>query len=392
MKTIKYLLILLIGTVSSCKEEVAKPLDSGKGAPANVSGIIVENLPGAAKITYRLPVDEKLLYVKAECMINGTLTEVKASAYTNEILIEGFGKTGEQEVKLYAVSQSEKISEPLIVKVNPLTPPYENTFRSFDLRPTFGGANVSFENPGEANLVIEILAQNDAGEWKTAETYYTKKVNGIFSARGFDPVKRKFAVYVRDRWNNYSDTLTKELVPIFEKELDKKKFQEIHLPTDQYSAFSWNMPYLWDGIIVNNTNIDKPGFHTSPNGEWPQWFTFSLGVKAKLSRFKFWQRGSWVAFTDRNIKKFEIWGSNNPAQDGSWDSWTKLMDGESVKPSGLPMGQQSPEDLALVGAGEEFVFPENIPDVKYIRIKVLQTWSGAKSFYVMQVGFWGAEL
>ncbi len=84
-------------------------------------------------------------------------------------------------------------------------------------------------------------------------------------------------------------------------------------------------------------------------------------------------------------------GSNNPAADGSWDSWTKLMDGTSVKPSGLPIGTNSPEDIALVGAGEEFIFPENTPDVKYIRIKVLETWSGAKSFYIMQVGFWGAE-
>jgi len=29
--------------------------------------------------------------------------------------------------------------------------------------------------------------------------------------------------------------------------------------------------------------------------------------------------------------------------------------------------------------------------VKYIRIKVLETWSGADSFYIMQVAFWGSE-
>ena len=201
---------------------------------------------------------------------------------------------------------------------------------------------------------------------------------------------RKFGVYIKDRWNNRSDTLIKELVPIFEKQLDRTKFQEIHLPTDQLAAWGWVMPNIWDGVIVNNTNVDKPGFHTSP-GVWPQWFSFSLGVKSKLSRYKFWQRGSWVAFTDRNIKKFEIWGSNDPASDGSWDSWTKLLECESIKPSGLPIGQQSPEDLALVGAGEEFIFPDNTPAVKYIRIKVLQTWSGAQSFYIMQVAFWGAD-
>jgi len=393
MNNFKYLLTVGLAflVLSSCKVEVPGPLDPDTGAPAPVTNIQVENLPGAAKITYRLPNDQKLLYVKAECMINGKMVEAKSSPYNNELLIEGFGATGEQEVKLYSVSLSETKSEPLVVKVNPLTPAYEDTFKSIALRETFGGASVTFDNPTEANLVIQILVQQTDGDWKVAETYYTKKANGVFSARGFDPKPTNFAVFVKDRWNNYSDTLTKELVPVFEKQLDRTKFREVSLPTDQLAAFGWTMPYLWDGVIVNNTNVDKPGFHTSPNGVWPQWFTFSLGVKARLSRFKYWQRGSWVAFTDRNIKKFEIWGSNNPAQDGSWDSWTKLMDGTSVKPSGLPMGTNSPEDIALVGAGEEFIFPDNTPEVQYIRIKVLETWSGSKSFYIMQVGFWGAD-
>lgn len=393
MNNFKYLLGVCMACLAlgACKVDVPAPLDKDKGAPALVTNVKVENLPGAAKITYRLPNDAKLLYVKAECMINGRMVEAKSSPYNNELLIEGFGTAGEAEVKLYSVSGSETRSEPLTVKVSPLTPAYEDAFKSLSLRETFGGANVGFENPTEANLVINILAQQDNGDWKTAETFYTKKAKGVFSARGFEPTARKFAVFVKDRWNNYSDTLTKELVPIFEKQLDRTKFKEFNLPTDQLAAFGWNMPYIWDGIIVNNTNVDKPGFHTSPNGVWPQWFSFSLGVKAKLSRFKYWQRGSWVSFTDRNIKKFEIWGSNNPAADGSWESWTKLMDGTSVKPSGLPIGTNSPEDIALVGAGEEFIFPENTPDVKYIRIKVLETWSGAKSFYIMQVGFWGAE-
>jgi len=377
----------------NCKEEKSlMPLDAEMDSPAMVSNVNVENLPGAVKISYRLPNDPKLLYVKAECLINGKITQVKASSYINELLIEGFDKVGEYEVKLYSVSKSESVSEPLIVQVTPETPPYENVFASLTLDETFGGASVSFKNPVEAELVFEILAQDDKGDWVVAETYYTKRSEGVLSARGFPSLKRKFGVHIKDRWNNRTDTIIHELTPIFEKQIDRTKFQPVLLPTDQPAAWGWVMPNIWDGIIVNNTNVDKPGFHTNPaEGEWPQWFTFSLGTESKLSRFKFWQRGSYVAFTDRNIKKFEIWGSNEPAIDGSWDTWTKLLDGESVKPSGLPIGQNSAEDIALVGAGEEFIFPNDTPSVKFIRIKVLQTWSGAESFYVMQVAFWGAD-
>ncbi len=88
------------------KVDTPAPLDKDKGAPSQVTNVKVENLPGAAKITYRLPNDAKLLYVKAECMINGRMVEAKSSPYNNELLIEGFGNAGEAEVNLYSVSVS----------------------------------------------------------------------------------------------------------------------------------------------------------------------------------------------------------------------------------------------------------------------------------------------
>lgn len=396
MSSFKYLIIscFTLLMLNSCKEESSlEPLDQNIAAPEAVTNVKVEDLPGAVKLTYRLPDDPKLLYVKATCLINGKTVEAKASSYINELLLEGFGRAGEYEVKLYSVSKSENASEPLIVKVHPTKPAFEIVYESLELKETFGGASVSFENPTEASLVIEILATDDQGFWEVAETFYTKRPSGNLSARGYPSTSKRFGVHIRDRWDNRTDTLEKQLTPVFEKQLDRTKFQEVKLPTDQAAAYNWNMPYLWDGVIVNNTDINKPGFHTNPAaGQWPQWFTFSLGVKSKLSRFKYWQRGSSaLAFQDRNVRKFEIWGSNTPGQDGSWDSWTKLLDGESIKPSGLPLGQTSTEDIALVGAGEEFIFPDDAPPVKFIRIKVLQTWGGAESFYIMQVAFWGAD-
>ena len=164
---------------------MAQPLDAEVGAPLPVTNVKIENLSGAAKITYKLPDDHKLLYVKAECVINGKVTEVKSSAYTNELTIEGFGEAGEYEVKLYSVSLSESASAPLIVKVNPLAPPYEKAYQSLTLNETFGGASISFENPTEANLAIQILATDSTGNWKVAETYYTKKGKRYFLCTGF---------------------------------------------------------------------------------------------------------------------------------------------------------------------------------------------------------------
>lgn len=388
----RYIWLLLTGAaLAGCKDKLAGPQDDGSGAPGPVSAVTVERLPGAVRLQYSLPTDKNLQHVKAVTEINGKQRETKASVYQRTLELEGFGDTTEHEVKIYSVSRGEIASQPVAVKVKALPPPVQTVSESLEMRADFGGATVEFSNQSEADLSIIMLAKNDAGEWEDADALYTKKKSGYFAVRGYDTIPRQFGVYVRDRWDNRSDTLIKELKPVYEKQLDRTKFFEYYLPTDEKAAWGWVMPNIWDGIIVNNSDVDKPGFHTSPGPRWPQWFTFSLGVTAKLSRFRYWQRGSWVSFTDRNIKKFELWGSNEPAKDGSWTGWTLLLQGESVKPSGLPSGTNTAEDLALIGAGEEFVFPPGTPAVKYIRMKVLETWGGNDSFYIMQVAFWGTD-
>lgn len=389
-KTFLSLLLLVSVCVIACNEEYMEPVGSDGTVPSVVTQVTVENLPGAAKITYKIPDDRNLLYIRGVCELDdGSVREAKATFYQNYLKIEGLGQSKEYKVRLYSVSRTEVQSDPVEVTIFPTTPPVQTVFSSLSMREDFGGATVTFENPDEADVAISFLVIDSTGEWMTAETQYTKRLNGQISIRGYDPEVRMFGVCVRDRWENRSDTLKKKLTPIFEEKLNIAQFQEVYLPGDEKAAWGWNMPNIWDGNIQNNTNIDKPGFHTDVT-VWPQSFTFSLGSKAKLSRFRYWQRGQSCAWADRNISKFEIWGSNAPAADGSWESWTLLQTCEAKKPSGLPLGQTSQEDMDLLVAGEEFSIPIDAPAVRYIRIRVLETFSGAECFYIMQVAFWGA--
>ncbi len=60
----------------------------------------------------------------------------------------------------------------------------------------------------------------------------------------------------------------------------------------------------------------------------------------------------------QTLREFEIWGSNNPNADGSWASWDSIGTFESFKPSGLPLGQVSAEDIQFARVdGEDFDFP-----------------------------------
>jgi len=398
----RYIIILttLFSSVLwSCEPEALKdPIDGDGDTPGQVSNIQVKNIAGGATISYDIPYDRNLLYVMAEYTIReGVTKQVKASYYDNSLTVEGFPNTDPRTVKLYAVSRNEKPSEPVEVTINPLTPPVQATFQSLKMEATYGGVRLYFDNDAEANLVLTILGRDDNGELKPAQSYYTKSIAGNFAARGFSPEKRQFAAFIRDRWNNLSDTLYGEFVPFPEKLLDKTKFKAVQLPGDTYEQHSAGsgMATLWN----NQWNGSGGVFHTKPGSGLPQWFTFDLGISVKLSRFKVYHRkGSGQgqfdsAYTGADPKEFELYGSNDPSSDGSWDSWTLIGTFKSTKPSQSADGIVTDEDFQFaVVNGEEYDMPPeaNLP-YRYIRWKTNKVWGSLDHVYIEEFTFWGDE-
>lgn len=380
---------------TACKENEPQPQKDDGKAPGTVSNVQITRLPGAVRLSYDLPEDADLFYVEADCKTSNGNIEAKSSFYDNSLILNGFGDTSLYQAKIYAVDRGENKSQPVTVKFKPLLPPVLSVKNSIEVKEDFGGINVSFKNKTEANVVIYVLTPDSLGDLTEAETYYTSRPEGSFSVRGFDAVKRKFAIYIRDQWNNLSDTLVREVTPLFEEELDKSKFKVHRLPGDAPAGYGWVMTRLWDGSIdaPNGFHTDHMGTSANPSG-FPHHYTFDLGVTAKLSRFKFWQRGitseTSFLYAHGNYKKFEIWGSTNPASDGSWNGWTKLLDCESIKPSGLSIGQVSNEDREYASRGEEYIFPLDAPPVRYIRVKILSTWGGDDYSHCMEMTFWGS--
>lgn len=69
-----------------------------------------------------------------------------------------------------------------------------------------------------------------------------------FSVRGFLDVPRDFEICFEDKWGNRSPVKKENLTPIYEAELDKKKFKEVILPGDFPCTFyESKMEYIWDG-------------------------------------------------------------------------------------------------------------------------------------------------
>jgi len=406
-RMLQLLSTLLLLCLYSCKENQGfnESVSKDQTKPGQVSSVKVDNYSGGAVITYNLPSSENLLYVLAEYKINDLVVrQTKSSYYTDTIRVEGFEKSQDYEVTLYAVSRADVKSDPLLVTVHPTTPSYLVTYPTVVMQRDFGGVNVRASNPDKKAIgVIVITTDKTTGRMLPVEQYYTQAADINFSVRGFDTLKRDFGVYITDRWGNISDTLVQNISPIFEELVPKNKFSEYRMASDAplgATGLGWNTTRLWDGIT------DDPGWHTEAgNGNPLQICTFNMGTMVKLSRYKLWERGEAYgndySYGHGNPKSWTLWGSSAtaprdvtlPVTSNPGDvvgDWVNLGNFDCPPPpSGNAPGQTTPLDLAAVKAGFEFNISLDAPRVRFIRLAVKNTWGNADFAHVMELSFWG---
>ncbi|WP_316847158.1 DUF5000 domain-containing lipoprotein [Pedobacter psychrodurus] len=406
--SLQFLALLLVAcSLYSCKESEGfnEVVSKDMTKPGALTGVKVENLAGAAVISYVLPNSENLLYVQAEYRINSrTVRQSKSSYYSDTIRVDGFEKSADYDVTLYAVSRANVKSDPVQVRVRPATPSYLAVYPTVQLQADFGGVNVTASNPAKKPIgVIVISNDKTTGKMLPIEQFYTEAESINFSVRGFDTLKRDFGVYVTDRWGNISDTLYKSISPIFEIMVPKAQFSEYRLASDSplgAISLGWNTTRLWD----NNTS--DPGWHTEAGyGKPLQLCTFDMGVLTKLSRYKIWERGEAYgndySYNHGNPKAWTLWGSAKTAptdialpvtsaKGTVVGDWINLGNFNCPPPpSGNAPGQTTPADLAAVKAGFEFNIALDIPKVRFIRLAVNSTWGNADFAHVMELSFWG---
>lgn len=181
----------------------------------------------------------------------------------------------------------------------------------------------------------------------------------------------------------YSDYADVELEYI----LDKTKFKRWNTPDFPYTEYNmgsgYNIEKLWDEVYTGYGYIY---LETQP---LPRSFTFDLGQLATIERVRLSPNWSSELYKNGNIKKAEIWGSPTPDVTADFSTWNYLGTLESVKPSGLPLGQTTAADLAYAQAGENFELADDVPPVRYIRFVVQETWSGSISMHITELTFWG---
>lgn len=378
--------------VISCDQNNLEPLESNSTPPAPVENVTVQNLAGKSKITYTLPSNQDLLYIKAEyTLANGKKMEVKSSYYNNSLEVEGFANEGDYEVKLYSVNRSATESAPVVVKIHPLESPIWDVYRSLDIKAAFGGIRVDATNPNRQDLSILVMERNNLGDWVVdTKSIYTSTDIISKTLRSYTIEEHKYAITIRDRWLNTTDTLFPIITPILELPIPKSGYKHFPLTGDTKTHPTAVPAGMWDGELQNWPKV----FLTDGSAPGQHVVTIDTGILAKMSRIVIWDYPEYYLgrsyYYIGDLKEFEIYGSASPNPDGSLDgTWVKLGTYNATKPSGLPYGQQSNEDYQTGLAGFSWEFDVAAPKVRYLRIKSLKNWAGIGTMAIGEIQVYG---
>ncbi len=446
MKKIIYFLVSLMILFAGCDElkEYSYPVDDIP--PGIVSNINVENLPGAARITYTLPSDNDLMGVKAvyfNTRIN-TDSEVFSSAFRDTIDLQGFQDTNEQIVRLITLDRSKNESQPVEVTIKPLTPPVITIGETLSANATFGGLYVSWVNESRANVGIALSADDSTGTMVHNYTYYSNAADGEYTFRGFDDVERRFNLKVVDRWGGESEPLDIVLKPLYEEKLSpKNEFGELkwvqYGEDDGTNVWRGDIPQranhnsnFWKNAVDANVGTmaaiavihggNYLGIYTNKSEElsipvYPTYITMDFSAEYLLSRHKLWHWTTRV-LTGYAPKRYEIWATRQtkpidtddimeslaywtgwPEAGGTdaWkNDWDKIAVMEAIPPSGTTdVNLITEDDVAMAKAYgfETDIYPEfTSKPYRYIRFVLLEPWGvGSKSFQIGELEFWGQK-
>jgi hypothetical protein len=365
-----------------------QPVDGD--APGEVSDVTWYPTPGGAVFRYTLPDNRDLLYVKAVYSRDeGVESESIASIYADSLVVEGFGDTQLKKVSLYAVDRSGNISPPVTQEITPLKPSIYSVGDLLELLPDFGGIRAKWVNESGEEFAIVVLQKDSAsGEYVPMDRMYSTVRNGIFAIgnNSMEPVPVDFAVYAQDRWGHSTETKYYTLTPLFIAEFDKSLFRGTPLPNDCVIMGGYPITRLWDGERSGNSIVAVQ----AGDMIMPKAITFDMGTLGNIYRIQFLWRvdpgWEWRGGSPRHMKVYAC-AELDPT--GNWNSWTEIYDYVSIKPSGLPTGQNTAEDMEKFNAGEMFDIDLSLPKMRYIRLNVYETWGQNDAYQISEVTVYG---
>ena len=388
------LLTILIFAVNSCSKQ-----DDGDTTPPSVLTIdSVTPTNGGGIISYTLPNDDDILYVRAEYTnSNGVDVSRASSSYNNSIEIDGLNQTTALTITLYVVDQNYNQSAPIYVELVPLDSFIYLVQESIEVNTDLGGFRITWENIQSKTVYVFVHINN--GTEEEIRILSSNNSSESIAVRGLPSEEITISTRIED-FDENSTTLEEKgtLTPLFEQVIDKSTWTLVASQSVNGNAWEGASVNFWDDVIdTTNNNSDNSYFMIwrDLNGgslDWPLDLVIDLNKNVKITRFTVWQRAFWYNgpsdvpyyFQEENMKSFNLYASNDAQV---WEELGQFDIGDPRDSEGnIP---QSALDSAA--NGHEFELDEVSESFRYLKFRVTSNYGSEAYVNGSEITMYGLD-
>ena len=393
MKKLLFLTILIFA-VSSCSKQ-----DDGDTTPPSVLTVdSVTPTNGGGIISYTLPNDDDILYVRAEYTnSNGVDVSRASSSYNNSIEIDGLNQTTALTITLYVVDENYNQSAPIYVELVPLESFIYLVQESIEVNTDLGGFRINWENIQSKTVYVFVHINN--GSEEEIRILSSNNSSESIAVRGLPSEEITISTRIED-FDENSTTLEEKgtLTPLFEQGIDKSTWTLVASQSVNGNAWEGASVNFWDDVIdTTNNNSDNSYFMIwrDLNGgslNWPLDLVIDLNKNVKVTRFTVWQRAYWYNgpsdipyyFQEENMKSFTIYASNDAQV---WEELGQFDIGDPRDSEGnIP---QSALDSAA--NGHEFELDEVSESFRYLKFSVTSNYGSEAYVNGSEITMYGLD-
>lgn len=373
--------------------------------PGVISNLSFVPTYGGAIISYELPNDEDVLFVKAEytTTIGDKILKV-SSRYNNSIEIDGFNDTIDHTIDLYTVDQEGNHSDKVNFEVKPLKSFIYLVKESLSIEAALGGVKVKWVNPEAKPVNIYIYAKNLEENIEYEFPLSSKSSADSASIKNLQATDYEFSCNVRDLQHNETEKeYFATLKPLFEEKIDKGGWtldDALSVDGTKWEGVTEN---FWDDVIdTKESSADNSYFiiNRDDNGgslSYPLDIVIELNKNIIMSRFVVWQRAFWYLnpeqngvsedyyyYQNENMRSFELYSSNDKTE------WTLIGEFDIGDPRDVD-GNVSSDKIEEAMEGHEFELPAITAPFKYLKFSITSNFGSETNCYGSEITLYGID-
>ena len=318
-KAVLFLLFIFAAIISCSDHE-----DLETFPPGILSNVSVTPTNGVGIISYTLPSDDYILYVKA-VYTNSQGEEVfrVSSKHNSTIEVNGLSQSTPVNVKLFVVDVNENISETVAIDFTPLESFIFLVQESIQITPYLGGVKITLENIASKTVFVYVHILEGADE--DIRILSSNNPQESIFIRGLPPSEISISTKIEDFDGNITELEEKgTYIPLFEEKIDKSTWTLVSGQSINGNAYEGRTVNFWDDVVDTvETDADNSYFIATRDNNggslnFPLDIVIDLNKNVKIQRFIVWQRAYWYQgggvtyhYQEENIKSFNLYASSD---------------------------------------------------------------------------------